>query len=151
MNRNQALLNGHLGPRANAAQMVRVTERQNAAAVLFGARNTQLHGLMTNRLTKATFAVQTDHGTVVHPCLNFGIRLEATFQIRLGIARQNPHAMRIVTSQVGLYQIFRDEFDFSIIAAETFHQIPHCSSQAVDGDEMHLSHSRISFGVSINA
>ena len=46
--------------------MVRITQGHNTAAMFFSARDTKLHGLVANHLTKARLPVQAHHRAPIH-------------------------------------------------------------------------------------
>ena len=67
---------GLLGPCADAAQVVRVAERDDAAAVLLRARDAQRHRLVADHLAEAGPAVEPQHRAGVEHGAHVLVRLQ---------------------------------------------------------------------------
>jgi len=105
MHGHQALRHRHLGKVADAPEVVRVAQRHDAAAVLAGAGNAQLHGLHAGDLAVAALAVQREQRASVEQHLHARIGRQATFEHGVHIARHHAHAVRVVATQVGHDQV----------------------------------------------
>ena len=112
MQRHQALRHSHLGEVADASEVVRVAQRHDAAAMGFGARHAECHGLFSDDLAVAALAVQREHGADVQQHAHSGVGAKAAFKQRVHIARQHAHAVRVVAAQIGQHQVGRDACGF---------------------------------------
>ena len=100
--------------------MVRIGQRHDAAAVLFGAFNAHLHGLLANHLTIAALAVQRQHVAQIEQGFDGGIGFQAAFQHRGDVARQHADAVRVVTAQIGHDEVAGDGMGFFFRAARCY-------------------------------
>ncbi len=66
VDRDQAVVDALLGPVADAADVVRVGQADDADAVALGALGAQLHRLMAHHLAVAGVAVEGEHRAAVH-------------------------------------------------------------------------------------
>jgi hypothetical protein len=97
---------------AYAAQVVRFGQRQDAAALLFGAGHAQQHGLLADHLAVAALAVEAEQRAGVQHGFDLRVRREAAFEHRIHIARQHAHAVRVVAAEVGHDEVGGDFFGF---------------------------------------
>jgi len=136
----------HLGPRADAAQVVRVGECDDAAAVLLRSRDAERHRLVTDDLAEAGLAVEREQGAAVELGLHVRVGGQAALEERVGVARQHADAMRVVAGQVGLDQVVDDQLDLARRAAEAEHQLAHRGAQRLGRDRVHRrAHAVFSF------
>jgi hypothetical protein len=89
MNGDEPFRDRHFGPGSDAPEVMRVAERQDAAAVLLGALDPNLHGLMADHLAEAGPAVEAERGSAVAADLDMGIGLQPALAESVGIARQH--------------------------------------------------------------
>ncbi len=141
MQRNQAGSCGLFSPCADAAQMMRIAERDDAAAVLQRARDPELHRLAADDLAKARAAVEPQQRASIEHGPHVLVRHQAALSIRLDVARQHADAMRVMTGEVGLDQVAGDRFDFCVMATKATHHKANRSAQAryVDRVRVHQS------------
>ena len=141
MHRDEVGLDGHLRPCADTAQVVRIAERDDAAAELLGARNAHLHGLMADDLAEPGLPVEAQHRATVERSLHVGVRRQAALDERLGILRQHADAVRVMAGQVGLDEVLGDEVDLARLAAEPAHQRLDRRGQRLFANRVNLGHA----------
>lgn len=105
MQRDQSLGHGQLREVADAAQVVGLRQRHDAAAVLARAGDGHLDRLQADHLPVATLAVQRQHGAEVGHDAGRRVGHQPALQHRVHIARHHAHAMRVVAAQVGQHQV----------------------------------------------
>ena len=137
VHRDQARGHRHLGPGADAAQVVRVRERDDAAAVRLRSRDAEFHRLVADHLAEAGVAVEREQGGAVEFGRDVRVGRQPAFEERVRIARQHADAVRIVTGQVGLDQVLGDQLGLARRTAEAAHQLLHGGAQGFDMDRVH--------------
>ena len=85
--------------------MVRIAERDDAAAMLLRARDSQLHRFAPDDLAESGAAVESQQRPRVEYGPHVLVRSQAALLVRLDVTRQHADTMRVVTGQVGLDQI----------------------------------------------
>ena len=143
MHRYQPLGHCHLGPGADAAEVMRIAERHDAAAVLLRAFDAELHRLMADHLAEAGVAVEREQAAGVDAHRDMRIRLQPAFEEGRAVARQHADAVRVVAGQVGLDQVVGDALDLERLAAETAHQFAHRGAQRLDEDRVEGGHGGV--------
>ena len=108
MQRHQPLCGGHFREVADAAQVVCMRQRHDAAAMLLRTGDAHLHGLFTHDLAVAMLAVQRQHAADVHVDLDLGIGREPALGHGIHVTRQHTHAVGVVATQVGQHQVGSD-------------------------------------------
>ena len=76
MKRDQARINGHLGPVSNASEVVRLANRHDAGAVGLRPLDAHTHGLFTNDLAVTALTVQGQHRAGIKLHCDAGIGLQ---------------------------------------------------------------------------
>ena len=117
MQRHQAAFHRHLGKMADTPQVVAVAQRHDAAAVLLGALQRQLHGLFAHDLAIAALAIERQQAADIDVDLGGRIRLQAAFGNRVHIPRHHAHAVGVMAAQIGEDQVGRDGPGFGGSAA----------------------------------
>ena len=148
MHRHHAGGGGLLGPGADAAEVVRVAQRDDAAARRACTLNAQRHRLGTDDLAETAVAVQPQHRAAVEQRRDMGVGRQAALQKRIGVARQHANAVRVVAGEVGGDQVGRDGLHLGLLAAKTPHQALHRSAQARNGNQVGVGHR--GFAVSLD-
>jgi hypothetical protein len=120
MDGHQAVADRHLGEMPDAAQVVRVGQRQDAAAQFLGAGHAQGHGLLTDHLPVAALAVQRQQAAAVEVHLGGGVGLEPAFEHGVHVARHHADPVRVVPAQVGQHQVGGNPFGFFLAAARCY-------------------------------
>ena len=103
MQRDESLRHSHFGEMTDASQVVRVAQRHDATAVLFGAVNAQFHGLLADHLTIAALAIQIEQRARVQFDVDVAVGFESALKDCFHISRQHADAMRVVATQIGFY------------------------------------------------
>ena len=140
MKGNEPFRNSHFGPGSDAPEVMRVAQRQDAAAVLLRPGDPDLHCLMADHLAEAGLAIEAERGTAVEADLGMHIRLQPALTEGVGIARQHADPVRVVPGQVGLQQVLRDELDLCGLASEPAHHLADGCPQAVDWENEEVRH-----------
>ena len=120
--------------------MVRIGQRDDAAAVLARARDPQFHGFVPDDLSETALPVQGHHRGVVQRGDDVRVGPQAAFQIGPCVAWQHPDAVRVVAGQVGHQQVVGDAIDLHRVTAEPGHQISHRGTQRVHGNQVSMLH-----------
>ena len=136
MQRDQTARHRPLGPRTDAAQMVRVAEREDAASALACTLDADLHRLAAHHLAEAGLTVEPQQRAGVEHSLQMGVRLQATLEIRLDVARQHADAVRVVPREIGIDEIGADLVDLLRRAAEAGDDEPNRRAQRFDGHDV---------------
>ena len=135
MNGDEPFRDRHFGPGSDAPEVMRVAQHQDAAAVLLGSGNPDLHGLMADHLAEAGPAIEAEHGAAVPADLDMRIGLQPALAESLGVARQHADPVRVVPGEVRLQQVLGDELDFRRLAAEPAHELAKGRLQADHGED----------------
>ena len=136
--RHQALGHGHFGKVADAPQVMRFSQRHDAAAVLLRARHGHVHGLLADHLTVTALAVQRQQRACVQQGLDAGIRCEAAFEHGIDIARQHAHAVRVMPAEVGHDEVGRHFVSLFALAAGTAQNVGALRAQRIGCKEFFL-------------
>ena len=130
-----------LGPLADTAQVVRVAQRHDAAAVALRTLDALRHRLLPDDLAEAGVAVQAQQRAAVVHGADIGVWLQAAFEVGIDVARQHADAVRVVATQVGFDQLVDHGGDFGLRAAEAAHQQVHGPAQGFEGQRVGVTHA----------
>jgi hypothetical protein len=107
--RNKTLAGQKLGPSANAAEMAGIAQSHCGEAVLGRALRRDRHSLCTNYLAIAKLTVNQNRRTAIVDDLCVLIRAHLAFPHEVDIARHAHQPMRIMSNEVRLDQMARDD------------------------------------------
>ena len=107
--RHEPRLEALLGPVPDAAEVVRVAERDDAGAVLARTLDAERHRLAPDHLPVAGPAVEPQHRPGVEQDLRMLVDREPALEQRLHVARNHADAVRIVPREVCLDEVAGDE------------------------------------------
>ena len=117
VDRDQPVRDALLGPMADAADVMRVGEANDADAAALGALGGQLHGFMADHLAIAGEAVEGEKRTGVEHDLDVLVHGEAARGDALDIARDHADAVGVVSLEIGLDQIGGYELGLAVRGA----------------------------------
>jgi len=102
---------------ADPADMVSIGEADDADAVLPGAVDADIHGLLGDDLTVARAAVDHDNGAIVARNLCMMVTNAGPRGRVLDVMRDHADAVAVVAEQVGQYQMVGDQTGLLVGAA----------------------------------
>src|SRR5450759_2485435 len=140
MDRHEALGYRHLRPGADAAQMVCVSQRHDAAAEFLRALDAERHRLVADNLAKSCLAVDAQQRAAVHQHFDVRVCLQPALDPGFGVAREHADAVRIVAAEVGLDQVFGHQLHLAFLGSETAHQLAYRHTERLGADEVCVSH-----------
>ena len=111
------MLDALLGPVADPAEVMRMSEADDADAVLARPGDAERHRLVADHLTVAVLTVERQQGAAVLADGDVGVDREATLQHRIDVARHHADAVRIVAAQVGLDEVVGDHSGLVVVRA----------------------------------
>ena len=102
---------------ADAPDMMRVGEADDADAVLFSAVDADIHGLLGDDLTVARAAVDHNYSAIIARNLCMMVTDTGARRGVLDIGRDHAHAVAVVAEQVGQHQMVGDQAGLLVRAA----------------------------------
>src|ERR1043166_1748032 len=115
--------------------MMGVAQRDHCHTLSLGPGNAEFGSPLRRHLPIATLSVIDDEGALVlhHPPWLIGLEA-ATVQMP-EISRQHPHAMAVMTAQIGLDQVIGDDGRLASLAAPGAKDPDHRTAERFDGNE----------------
>ena len=140
VDRDQAVADALLGPVADAAEVMRVGQADDADAVALGALGAELHRLVAHHLAVADMAVEGEQRAAVLTHADVLVDREAAFLHRVDVARHHADAVRVVAAQVGFDQVGRHQIGFAVGRAARLDDAADHAGQGIGFDGAIFSH-----------
>ena len=117
MHRYQSFGHRHLGPLADATEMMRIAERHDARSEALGTLDRHLHRLAADHLAVALAAVNREQRSSIDRDLRTLVRREPALEHGVDIARDHADAVRVVPEQICSHQVLGHQARLCRLAA----------------------------------